>query len=158
MHLSVHISVPSQSTERLHAGGGGRTGLGYFSDETLTQYVEQAVHEAKGEPIDNLSRPGDLTDRRQREQLERAHLLMLGAMLVQVGQRASRLGPVQLHPPTADLDEVGALLGGAAQDLVGHRRVVDDDLPLHQRRRTEPATRVAVLRLRGDARRRAAKA
>jgi TldD protein len=29
-----------------HAGGGGRTGLGYFSDETLTQYVEQAVHEA----------------------------------------------------------------------------------------------------------------
>ena len=29
-----------------HAGGGGRTGLGYFTDEVLRGYVDQAVHEA----------------------------------------------------------------------------------------------------------------
>lgn len=29
-----------------HAGGGGRTGLAYFTDEVLRGYVEQAVHEA----------------------------------------------------------------------------------------------------------------
>ena len=29
-----------------HAGGGGRTGLTYFTDEVLRSYVDQAVHEA----------------------------------------------------------------------------------------------------------------
>jgi TldD protein len=29
-----------------HAGGGGRTGLAYFTDDVLKQYVEHAVHEA----------------------------------------------------------------------------------------------------------------
>lgn len=29
-----------------HAGGGGRTGLGYFNDEVLESYVDRAVHEA----------------------------------------------------------------------------------------------------------------
>lgn len=29
-----------------HAGGGGRTGLGYFTDDVLQSYVDRAVHEA----------------------------------------------------------------------------------------------------------------
>ncbi|KAG1317427.1 hypothetical protein G6F63_015668 [Rhizopus arrhizus] len=29
-----------------HAGGGGRLGLAYFTDEMLQSYVERAVHEA----------------------------------------------------------------------------------------------------------------
>jgi TldD protein len=29
-----------------HGGGGGRSGLAYFTDERLTEYVERAVHEA----------------------------------------------------------------------------------------------------------------
>ena len=47
VRLSLTVVVErSGRRETGHAGGGGRTGLGYFSDETLTQYVEQAVHEA----------------------------------------------------------------------------------------------------------------
>ena len=47
VRLSLTVVVErSGRRETGHAGGGGRAGLGYFSDETLTQYVEQAVHEA----------------------------------------------------------------------------------------------------------------
>jgi TldD protein len=47
VRLSLTVVVERNGRrETGHAGGGGRTGLGYFSDETLTQYVEQAVHEA----------------------------------------------------------------------------------------------------------------
>jgi TldD protein len=47
VRLSLTVVVERNGRrETGHAGGGGRTGLGYFSDDTLTQYVEQAVHEA----------------------------------------------------------------------------------------------------------------
>ena len=47
VRLSLTVVVERNGRrETGHAGGGGRTGLSYFSDETLTQYVEQAVHEA----------------------------------------------------------------------------------------------------------------
>jgi TldD protein len=47
VRLSLTVVVERNGRrETGHAGGGGRTGLGYFSDETLSQYVEQAVHEA----------------------------------------------------------------------------------------------------------------
>ena len=47
VRLSLTVVVERNGRrETGHGGGGGRTGLGYFSDETLTQYVEQAVHEA----------------------------------------------------------------------------------------------------------------
>ena len=47
VRLSLTVVVErSGRLESGHAGGGGRAGLGYFSVETLTQYVEQAVHEA----------------------------------------------------------------------------------------------------------------
>jgi TldD protein len=47
VRLSLTVVVERNGRrETGHAGGGGRTGLGYFSDETLTQYVEQAVNEA----------------------------------------------------------------------------------------------------------------
>ncbi len=47
VRLSLTVVVErSGRRETGHAGGGGRAGLGYFSVETLTQYVEQAVHEA----------------------------------------------------------------------------------------------------------------
>ncbi len=47
VRLSLTVVVERNGRrETGHAGGGGRTGLGYFSDETLIQYVEQAVHEA----------------------------------------------------------------------------------------------------------------
>jgi TldD protein len=47
VRLSLTVVVERNGRrETGHAGGGGRTGLGYFSDETLAQYVEQAVHEA----------------------------------------------------------------------------------------------------------------
>ena len=47
VRLSLTVVVERNGRrETGHAGGGGRAGLGYFSVETLTQYVEQAVHEA----------------------------------------------------------------------------------------------------------------
>ena len=47
VRLSLTVVVERNGRrETGHGGSGGRTGLGYFSDETLTQYVEQAVHEA----------------------------------------------------------------------------------------------------------------
>ena len=88
---------------------------------------------------------------RQREQLESAHLAVLGAMLVQVGQRPPSFSAVDLHPPPADLDEVGAVLGGAAQHIVGHGCVVDDHLPVDQGRCREAAAASSVLRLGGGA-------
>ena len=47
VRLSLSVVVERNGhRETGQAGGGGRTGLGYFSDETLHQYVEQAVQEA----------------------------------------------------------------------------------------------------------------
>ena len=46
VRLSLTVVVERNGRRETGHGGGGRTGLGYFSDETLTQYVEQAVHEA----------------------------------------------------------------------------------------------------------------
>lgn len=40
------IAEKNGRRESGHAGGGGRTGLEYFSDEVLRDYVERAVHEA----------------------------------------------------------------------------------------------------------------
>jgi TldD protein len=40
------IAEKNGRRESGHAGGGGRTGLEYFSDEILRDYVERAVHEA----------------------------------------------------------------------------------------------------------------
>ncbi len=41
-----------------HAGGGGRSGLAYFSDEILRDYVERAVHEAMVNLEARPARPG----------------------------------------------------------------------------------------------------
>jgi TldD protein len=47
VRLSVSVVVERQGRrETGNAGGGGRSGLEYFSDETLRQYVDSAVHEA----------------------------------------------------------------------------------------------------------------
>jgi TldD protein len=47
VRLSLSVVVERQGRrETGNAGGGGRSGLEYFSDETLRQYVDSAVHEA----------------------------------------------------------------------------------------------------------------
>lgn len=47
VRLSLSVVVERDGRrETGHAGGGGRSGLEYFSDEVLRQYVESAVHEA----------------------------------------------------------------------------------------------------------------
>jgi len=47
VRLSLSVVVERDGRrETGHAGGGGRSGLDYFSAETLRQYVDQAVHEA----------------------------------------------------------------------------------------------------------------
>ena len=83
----------------------------------------------------------------ERQQFERRHLAAFGPVLVEVGQCPPGLGAVELHPAPADVDEVGAVLGGAAEHFLRHRRVVDHDLPLHERGGAEPAPGGALLRL-----------
>lgn len=47
VRLSLSVIVERQGRrETGHAGGGGRSGLDYFSDELLQSYVDSAVHEA----------------------------------------------------------------------------------------------------------------
>ena len=47
VRLSLTVVVEDKGRREMgHAGGGGRTGLAYFSDELLAQYVDRAVHEA----------------------------------------------------------------------------------------------------------------
>lgn len=47
VRLSLTVIVERDGRREMgHAGGGGRTGLAYFSDEILRSYVERAVHEA----------------------------------------------------------------------------------------------------------------
>jgi TldD protein len=47
VRLSLSVVVERNGRrETGNAGGGGRSGLEYFSDETLRQYVDSAVHEA----------------------------------------------------------------------------------------------------------------
>lgn len=47
VRLSLSVVVERNGRrETGHAGGGGRSGLEYFSDEMLMHYVDQAVHEA----------------------------------------------------------------------------------------------------------------
>ena len=47
VRLSLTVIVERQGRrETGHAGGGGRTGLSYFTDDVLRFYVERAVHEA----------------------------------------------------------------------------------------------------------------
>lgn len=47
VRLSLTVIAEREGRREMgHAGGGGRTGLAYFSDEVLRGYVEQAVHEA----------------------------------------------------------------------------------------------------------------
>ncbi len=65
---------------------------------------------------------------------------MLGAVLAEVGEGASGLGAIDLHPTPADLDQVGPLLGRAAQHLLGHGGVVEYDLPVDESRGTEAAS------------------
>jgi len=64
---------------------------------------------------------------------------VLGTVFAEVGERAPGFGAIDLHPTPADLDQVGPLLGGAAQHLFGHWGVVEDDLPVDQCRGTEAA-------------------
>ena len=68
----------------------------------------------------------------QRQQLQGTHLAVVGSVLLEVGQRPACLGAVDLHPSTTDLNQIGAILGGTAQNIVGHGRVVDHDLPIDQ--------------------------
>ncbi|OZI19425.1 metalloprotease TldD [Bordetella genomosp. 9] len=47
VRLSLTVIVERDGRREMgHAGGGGRTGLGYFTDEIMRGYVEHAVHEA----------------------------------------------------------------------------------------------------------------
>src|SRR5690606_852936 len=47
VRLSLTVIVEQNGRrEAGHAGGGGRTGFGYFTDDILDGYVQQAVHEA----------------------------------------------------------------------------------------------------------------
>jgi TldD protein len=47
VRLSLTVIVERDGRREMgHAGGGGRSGLGYFTDEILRGYVEHAVHEA----------------------------------------------------------------------------------------------------------------
>ena len=47
VRLSLTVVVEQQGRREVgHAGGGGRVGLGYFTDDLLREYVERAVHEA----------------------------------------------------------------------------------------------------------------
>ncbi|MEO6985784.1 MAG: metalloprotease TldD, partial [Paralcaligenes sp.] len=47
VRLSVTVIVERNGRREMgHGGGGGRTGLAYFSDEILRSYVERATHEA----------------------------------------------------------------------------------------------------------------
>lgn len=47
VRLSLTVIVERNGRrETGHAGGGGRTSLGYFSDDVLREYVQKAVHEA----------------------------------------------------------------------------------------------------------------
>ena len=47
VRLSLTVIVERQGRrETGHAGGGGRTGLAYFTDDLLRSYVDRAVHEA----------------------------------------------------------------------------------------------------------------
>jgi len=47
VRLSVTVIAERHGRREMgHAGGGGRTGLAYFTDEILQGYVERAVHEA----------------------------------------------------------------------------------------------------------------
>ncbi|OZI61343.1 metalloprotease TldD [Bordetella genomosp. 11] len=47
VRLSLTVIVERQGRREMgHAGGGGRSGLAYFTDEILRGYVEHAVHEA----------------------------------------------------------------------------------------------------------------
>ena len=47
MRLSLTVIAERNGRREMgHAGGGGRTGLAYFTDDILRDYVERAVHEA----------------------------------------------------------------------------------------------------------------
>ncbi|ARP82485.1 metalloprotease TldD [Bordetella genomosp. 8] len=47
VRLSLTVIVERDGRREMgHAGGGGRSGLGYFTDEIMRGYVEHAVHEA----------------------------------------------------------------------------------------------------------------
>jgi len=47
VRLSLTVLAEQDGRREMgHGGGGGRTGLAYFSDEILSGYVERAVHEA----------------------------------------------------------------------------------------------------------------
>jgi TldD protein len=47
VRLSLTVIVEQQGRREMgHAGGGGRTGFAYFTDDILAGYVQQAVHEA----------------------------------------------------------------------------------------------------------------
>src|SRR3546814_14355163 len=47
VRLSLTVIAESQGRREMgHGGGGGRTGLAYFTDDLLRGYVQRAVHEA----------------------------------------------------------------------------------------------------------------
>jgi len=47
VRLSLTVIAEQDGRREMgHGGGGARTGLGYFSDETLSGYVDRAIHEA----------------------------------------------------------------------------------------------------------------
>src|SRR3546814_11636996 len=47
VRLSLAVIAESQGRREMgHGGGGGRTGLAYFTDDILRGYVQRAVHEA----------------------------------------------------------------------------------------------------------------
>lgn len=48
VRLSVTVIAERKGRREMgHGGGGGRTGLAYFTDEVLRSYVQRAVHEAR---------------------------------------------------------------------------------------------------------------
>ena len=154
---TVQELQPAQSAPLIRAQGGGeRVGHVAIGQRFVGQTVEQLARPAGGlQQVGTAAFVvGDagclqlaLEFSGERQQLQRAHLAMVGAVLLQVGERATSLGTVDLHPATADLNQVGAILGCAAQHVVGYRCVVDNDLPVDQCGGREPTAAGGILRL-----------
>ena len=79
----------------------------------------------------------------QAQQAEDADRAVLGAVLADRLQRPAHVGTLEAHPPSADLHQRRAQLGGALQRGLVHVGVVDDEPPVEQRRGAEPAMALA---------------
>ena len=85
----------------------------------------------------------------QPQHVERRQLGMVASMFGEVGEGSPRLGAVESHPPPVDVDQAGARRGGALEQCLVDRCVVDHDRPVDDRRGAESAGSGGIFRL-GD--------